>query len=246
MINILNDVIKGASSQFGREFGRAGANLILNGKNHYSVKNTDDYSGRIKPSDSDIIKALKKINKINFASTDKANVSRLIELTDLVPNEMVFKGLETLNQISDINKLVDNYNDKFEHGSVLVSDDFQDKSLEFLKQKRQAYLKLIEEFNLEIKTHINNNLEKALKKRKSKKVATILSCPFLIVGCLGIHKFYLNQIGYGILYFILCTSLSPFLSLINFIQFLLMSQERFDNKYNPEFSYYSQFTIDNN
>ena len=32
MKNLLNDVIRGASTQFGREFGRAGANAILKGK----------------------------------------------------------------------------------------------------------------------------------------------------------------------------------------------------------------------
>jgi hypothetical protein len=30
-MNILNDIVRGASSQFGREFGRAGANSILKG-----------------------------------------------------------------------------------------------------------------------------------------------------------------------------------------------------------------------
>ena len=31
-MNILNEIVKGASRQFGREFGRAGANAILKGK----------------------------------------------------------------------------------------------------------------------------------------------------------------------------------------------------------------------
>lgn len=47
-MNILNDIIRGASSQFGREFGRAGANVILKGKNYYSVNSNGDYSGRVK------------------------------------------------------------------------------------------------------------------------------------------------------------------------------------------------------
>ena len=49
-MNILNEIVKGASQQYGREFGRAGANALLKGKNYYSVKSVSDYSGRIKAS----------------------------------------------------------------------------------------------------------------------------------------------------------------------------------------------------
>ena len=240
-MNIFNDIIRGASTQFGREFGRAGANVILKGKNYYSVNNTSDYSGRIKPSDSEVIKAIKDINKIKFVSTNKANTSRLIELTDLASDQIIFEGVDTLNQISDIKKLIEDYNDKFEHGSILIDDDFKDKSINYLKEKRQGFLNLLEKFNIDSKAHIKKNIEIAIRKKKSKKTAIILSCPFLIVGCLGFHKFYLNQIGYGVLYIFLSTSLAPFLSLINFIQFLAMSEDKFNDKYNPVFSYYNQF-----
>ena len=37
-MNILNDIVSGASRQFGREFGRAGANVILKGANSYTVR----------------------------------------------------------------------------------------------------------------------------------------------------------------------------------------------------------------
>lgn len=37
-MNILNDVVSGAARQFGREFGRAGANSILKGSNYYAVE----------------------------------------------------------------------------------------------------------------------------------------------------------------------------------------------------------------
>ena len=65
-MNILNEVIRGASRQFGREFGRAGANAILKGKNYYTVNHSNDYSGRIKPSDSGIVRAIKEILKVKF------------------------------------------------------------------------------------------------------------------------------------------------------------------------------------
>lgn len=59
-MGILENVINGATSQFGREFGRAGANIILKGKNNYSV-NDLRYEGRIKPSDNKLIKMIKEI-----------------------------------------------------------------------------------------------------------------------------------------------------------------------------------------
>lgn len=241
-MNILNDIIRGASSQFGREFGRAGANVILKGKNYYSVNSNGDYSGRVKKSDSQIVKAIKEINKIKFVTTDKANISRLIEITNLANDEIVFKGVDSLNQISDFKKLIEAYNDKFEYGSILISDDFKDKSLDYLKDKRQMFVNLLEKFNIESKAHIKQNLNKATRTKKSKTLATVLSCPFLIIGALGFHKFYLKEYGYGVLYIVLSFILiSPILSLVNFIQLLTLSEYDFNEKYNPVFSYYSQF-----
>ena len=127
-MNILNEIVKGASQQFGREFGRAGANAILKGKNYYSVKSISDYSGRIKASDSEIVRAIKEILKVKFVSTNKANVSRLIDITDLIIGTLSFNGVETLNQVNDINNLIEQYNDKFDHGSILIDDDYKDKS----------------------------------------------------------------------------------------------------------------------
>ena len=37
--------------------------------------------------------------------------------------------------------------------------------------------------------------------------------------------------------------ISGILSLVNFIQFLIMNEDKFNSKYNPEFSFYSQFNI---
>lgn len=105
-MNILNDIVSGASRQFGREFGRAGANAILKGANSYTVRGISDYSGRIKPSDSQIIKAIKEIQKVKFVTTNKANASRLIDITDLMLSNISFTGNETLNQLTDLNELV--------------------------------------------------------------------------------------------------------------------------------------------
>ena len=243
-MNILNDIVSGASRQFGREFGRAGANAILKGANSYTVRGVSDYSGRIKPSDSQIIKAVKEIQKVKFVSTNKSNASRLIDITDLMLSNISFTGNETLNQLTDLNELVKHYNNKFDHGSSLIDDDFKDKSIDYLEDKRNEFVALMDKFNNDTKAFINGNLELAKQKRKSKKTATILAFP--ILGSLGIHKFYLGQIGQGILYFIFSFSLIPaIISLFEFISYLSMSTEKFDSKFNPEYSYYNQFRITN-
>jgi len=243
-MNILNDIVSGASGQFGREFGRAGANLILKGANSYTIRGINDYSGRIKPSDSSIVKAIKEIQKIKFASTNKANASRLIELTDLMLSNISFNGNETLNQLTDLEELVNQYNIKFDHGSSLIDNDFKDKSIDYLEEKRREFVDLMNKFNNDTKVFINENLEIAKQKRKSKKTATILAFP--ILGSLGIHKFYLGQIGQGIMYLIFSFLLIPaIISLFEFISYLSMSIEKFDAKFNPEYSYYNQFKITN-
>ena len=243
-MNILNDIVSGASRQFGREFGRAGANSILKGANSYTVRGISDYSGRIKPSDSQIIKAIKEIQKVKFVSTNKSNASRLIDITDLMLSNISFNGNETLNQLADLKELINQYNNKFDHGSSLIDDDFEDKSIVYLQDKRNEFVALMDKFNKDTKAFINGNLELAKQKRKSKKTATILAFP--IVGSLGIHKFYLGQIGQGIFYFLFSFSLIPaIISLFEFISYLSMSTEKFDSKFNPEYSYYNQFRITN-
>lgn len=243
-MNILNDIVSGASRQFGREFGRAGANAILKGANSYTVRGISDYSGRIKPSDSQIIKAIKEIQKIKFVTTNKANASRLIDITDLMLSNMSFNGNETLNQLTDLKELVNQYNNKFDHGCSLIDDEFKDKSIDYLEDKRNEFVTLMDKFNNDMKVFINRNLELAKQKRKSKKTATILAFP--VLGSLGIHKFYLGKIGQGIIYFIFSFLLIPaIISLFEFISYLSMSTEKFDNKFNPEFSYYNQFRITN-
>ncbi|WP_341220567.1 TM2 domain-containing protein [Polaribacter atrinae] len=243
-MNILNDIVSGASRQFGREFGRAGANAILKGANSYTIKGKSDYSGRIKPSDSDIVKTIKEIQKVKFVSTNKANTSRLIEITDLILSSISFKGNETLNELTELNELVNQYNNKFNHGSSLIDEDFKDKSIDYLKEKRKEFADLMDAFNENTKTFINKKLRLAKQKRKSKRTATILAFP--ILGGLGIHKFYLGNIGQGVLYFLFSFLLIPaIISLFEFISYLSMSVESFDIKFNPEYSYYSQFKTRN-
>ena len=149
-MNIIEDIISGAYSQFGREFGRAGANTILKGSNYNTVQGKSDTTGRIKPSDSDVVRAIKEINKIKFVTTNKANISRLISLTDMVTDQLNFNDSDTLDQIDDINTLVQEFNEKFEHGRVLIDDDYKDKSLDFLQEKRQEFVTVLNQFNTDL------------------------------------------------------------------------------------------------
>lgn len=242
-MNVLNQAIKGAASQFGREFGRAGANAILDGKNHYVIKGKSDYGGRIKPSDSKVIKSIKTIEKIKFVSTNKANVVRLIESTDLMIELMQFKGLKTLNEIGDINYLVDKYNEKFELGEAIIDDDYKSDLTELLEKKRSELLEGINNFNKSASEFIQTNLEIAIKKRRDKKIATFLSFPFPF-GWVGFHQFYLKNYGYGFLYLIFFWTFIPLIpSLVNFIKIIGMNQKQFDAKYNPLYSYFSRFSL---
>lgn len=64
---------------------------------------------------------------------------------------------------------------------------------------------------------------------RNKFVAALFA---LFLGGFGIHKFYLGQSGYGVLYLVFCWTFIPFLiGLIEGIGFLLMSEEAFARRY---------------
>lgn len=55
----------------------------------------------------------------------------------------------------------------------------------------------------------------------------------LLLGGLGIHRFYLGQNGKGILYLIFFWTFIPALiALFNFFVFIFMSEDSFNYKYN--------------
>lgn len=64
---------------------------------------------------------------------------------------------------------------------------------------------------------------------KSKITAGILA---ILLGSLGIHKFYLGKIGMGILYLVFCwTGITGIIGLIEGIIYLTCKDEEFQAKY---------------
>ena len=70
-----------------------------------------------------------------------------------------------------------------------------------------------------------------MKKMKKRSTATILC---LLLGVLGVHRFYLGEAGKGILYLITFGGFFGLIPLIDLIIWLLSSDEAFDQKYNAQ------------
>ncbi|WP_096190868.1 TM2 domain-containing protein [Neobacillus soli] len=65
---------------------------------------------------------------------------------------------------------------------------------------------------------------------KSKVAAGVLA---ILLGGLGVHKFYLGKIGMGILYILFCwTSIPSLIGLIEGIIYLTKSDEEWNRQYN--------------
>lgn len=68
-----------------------------------------------------------------------------------------------------------------------------------------------------------------IKAPKSRSLSVVLA---LFLGSLGIHKFYLNRPGWGVIYFIFCWTFIPaILGFIEALNYLFMSDQAFQSKY---------------
>jgi len=64
---------------------------------------------------------------------------------------------------------------------------------------------------------------------KSRSLAVLLA---ILLGGLGLHKFYLNQPGWGVIYILFCWTLIPsIIGVIEGLIYLFMSDESFQQKY---------------
>ena len=262
-MGLLDTVINGAASQFGREFGRAGANIILNGKNSYSV-NDNRYEGRASQNDNSIIKAIKELKKIEFVTQNKANVSRLIDLTNILNDNLKFSGEESMSVLSDYSNLNKFYTDKYAHGKSLIESTYSDQSLDFLNEKRNVYEKTVEQFDIDLNTFLNSKYENYKLNRRTKESA--LKRAFPLWGFSGIHHFYLRDNFFGVLSILILIFAIPtfiyyfcvaeknniltillvisgiffVLNMLHYFLILKMSDEKFDTEYNKEYLIYKK------
>lgn len=82
---------------------------------------------------------------------------------------------------------------------------------------------------------------------QSKKSRGIAACLSIFLGSLGIHKFYLNQAGWGIVYFLFCWTFIPLiLGFIEGVIYARMSDEEFDSRFNYPVSSQSSISQQNN
>ena len=235
-------IAKGALGQFGREFGRAAANSILNGHNSQKIEISDRYTGRLKPSDSPVVRAIKNIQTIDFVIQDKATASRLIEITDEFINVNKFKGIETLTELDDFYILADIYNDKFAHGSALISDEFKEKVMDHLALKREELVSSMREFNDNCKTFVIEKRSFFEQKKVVKSALIVWSFP--IWGLLGIHHFYLNKPGKAIGHLLFCwTLILPLMNFFEFLRIITSTDSNFDKRYNSELVYFRRFDV---
>lgn len=76
------------------------------------------------------------------------------------------------------------------------------------------------------------NLGAVAPNRKSRVAAALLALLAFFLGGIGIHKFYLGQVGLGIVYLLFFWTFIPLIiSFVEFILFLVMSDEDFNRKY---------------
>lgn len=76
---------------------------------------------------------------------------------------------------------------------------------------------------------VSGNLGPVAPNGKSRIAAALLA---FFLGGLGVHKFYLGQIGLGIVYLLFCWTFVPaIIAFIEFIIYLTMSDEAFIEKY---------------
>ena len=79
---------------------------------------------------------------------------------------------------------------------------------------------------------INNNGPDLVEGRRNKWIAIILAFFF---GAFGIHKFYLGQIGMGIVYLLFCwTGITAIIGIIEAVLYLTMSDAEFAAKYSKK------------
>jgi TM2 domain-containing membrane protein YozV len=234
-MSIFKNIVRGASTQFGREFGRAGANIILKGKNAYHIKtSSSDYTSRVNKNDSDIVRLIKGIKKIKFSTTDKSNIVRLLEMQNDLINTIEFKDLESIKSSDELTDLIAEFNSKYQLGISLI----EKKDLPLYNDLKNNELEIenkISQYNKELKNYIERNYQYFNGNKKDKKTAILLTLPLL-----GLQWFYFKEYTTGVLSILLFILIIPII--INFvflIKLIVMSEDSFNNQFNSEYSFFN-------
>lgn len=237
-MKVLNNILNGATSQFGREIGRSAANSILKGSNSYNI-NT-----RIKPSDSEIIKTIKEMKKVSFVKDKTINISRLVEITDKIIPFCKFNGIETLLCHDEFKILLELYNTKYEHGCVLIGEN-ESEEYNFLISKRNKLEKLIDKYSDDFNDFVMTNKIKTSKYRKLKKniikdrIFWIFIFSLTLILSSIINKFFLSSGWFTFL------AISSFFCIITqtirIIYISLNSQQKIDIRYNSEYLFFDKY-----
>lgn len=232
-MSILNNIIRGASTQFGREFGRAGANIILKGKNSYRIETDKKYESRINPSDSELVKTIKGIKKIKFLTTDKSNLIKLLELQNDVLNSIKFEGINSIYESSDLNALLSEYESKYNFGISIIEDKSNNLFKDILSNNLKIETKT-KDYNSDLEKFVMFNYNNLKITKKNRKTAILLSIPLL-----GFQWFYLKENLSGVLSILLSFLVIPLIvNFIALISLLVMNDEKFDEKFNQDFTFF--------
>lgn len=232
-MSILNNIIRGASFQFGREFGRAGANIILKGKNSYRIETDKKYESRINPSDSELVKRIKGIKKIKFLTTDKSNLIKLLELQNDVLNSIKFEGINSIYVSSDLNALLSEYESKYNFGLNIIEDKSNNLFKDILSNNLKIETKT-KDYNSDLEKFVMLNYNNLKITKKNRKTTILLSVPLL-----GFQWFYLKENLSGVLSILLSFLVIPLIiNFIALISLLVMNDKKFDEKYNHDFTFF--------
>jgi TM2 domain-containing membrane protein YozV len=84
----------------------------------------------------------------------------------------------------------------------------------------------------EMEEHKNQSTDSLITDRRSSKNKVVAALLAIFLGGIGIHKFYLGKVGWGIMYLIFCWTWIPMIvSFIEAIIYLTMSEKDFEAKY---------------
>ena len=199
-MNIAKHILRGAATQFGREFGRAGANAILGGSNAIKVEQVrENLKGRVKESDNELVVLYKELKKVKFGSTNKTNLVKLRKVNYIVDQMMKYQvELHSCLYFTELSNLVQS---KWEEGLALIDDDYEEQEIgnmasdisEKLNSKLEEVNKVVDNYKKEVEEKERIAAEERAKRYKKRKrnnriMSIMIGVLVLIIGFLLIYS----------------------------------------------------------